>query len=305
MITETTESKINRVIEATIPDFEMVQFRSPAKYDGGKQPHFGFFNKETGHAIESFTAKAGYEMTTKDDYVALGTAALDAIGSEGEVKALWTQSKSKAQATIIVCPSDERRRDLYDIGGKDSIFPRLVIEAPFGRSFSFSGGFYRDACRNLDIPRLADNQGFQSSFRHTASLRDKMDTLIQVCQSSTNFENMVGKLKQLDRIEVDIKAALSELYPVPEDASNNLISRAKTRAGQIYSRIFQEQLLLDGATRQDGKCSAWRLVQAITGYVQHDKGRKKGMSETDRAVMGVNDAESKAVWKFADSLLVA
>ena len=305
MINETTESKINRVIESAIPEFEMLPFRAPSQFDGGNQPHYGFFNKETGNCVESFTAKGGYEMTTRDDYVALATAAFDAMGSEGTVKAHWTESKSRAQATIIICPSDDERRAKYDIGGVDAIYPRLLIEAPFGRTFKFNGGLYRDACRNLDIPRLADNKGFTSTFRHTASLRGQMDSLVATCKSATNFEAMVAKLNQLDQLELDIDAALATLYPLPENAGQSTVTRARSRAAAIYRRIGEEQIRLDGGLRQDGKCSGWRLVQAITGYVQHDKTRRNGMGEAERAIMGVNDGESLAAWSHVDALLAA
>ena len=304
MITETTESKISRIIEANIPTIEMHKFRSPPQFDGGEQSHYGFFNTETGNCLQSFTAKDGYELTTHDDYLSLATAAIDAMGGNGEVKAHWTESKSKAQATIIVQPSREQRLDLYDIGGNDSVFPRLIIEAPFGRTFKVRGGFYRDACRNLDIPR-AIGKGFETTLRHTAQLRSRMSELIAVCQSSCDFRQMALKLNQLDQIEVKIADALAELYPMPENATSNAENRARSRAAAIYRRIHTESLKLDGSTRDDDKASAWRLCQAITGYVQHDKSRKNGIGEVDRAVMALHDTETNDIWNYVSTLLTA
>lgn len=304
MIQQTTEARIAEVIESKIPTIEMHAFRAPAKFDGGKQPHYGFFNTSTGNAIESFTAKEGYEMTTHDDYAALAAAALDAMECEGEIKALWTESKSLSQATIIVCPTKEERKEIFDIGGKDSIWPRLIIEAPFGRTFKVRGGLYRDACRNLDIPRQA-GKGFETTIRHTSQLRNKMEDLIAVCRASCNFEDMATRLNQLDQVEISINEALAELYPLPENASDNVMTRARNRAAAIYQRIHREAIVLDGKMRDDGKASLWRIVSAVTGYVQHDKTRKKGMNEVDRAVMGINDSESLAVWGYADKMLTA
>ncbi len=243
-------------------------------------------------------------MTNHDDYVALASAAIDAMGDDGVVSAHWTETKSRSQATIIVSPSDEARIEKYRIGGNDSIFPRLIIEAPFGRTFKIRGGLYRDACANLDIPRLA-GVSFESTLRHTSQLRTRMSELIAVCESSCDFTQMGEKLTQMNEIPVMIADALAELYPIPEDASENTRTRARTRAAAIYSRIHSEQLKLDGKVRTDGISSLWRLTQAITGYVQHDKNRRKGMSDVDRSIMSINDDETAKAWSYASNAMNA
>lgn len=300
MIHQTTETKISQVLADSIPTIEKHRFNPPMKFDGCNMPHYGYFRTDNGDCLP-FTSREGYEMTTHDDYVALSSAALDAMGDEGTIKAHWTQSKSRAQATIIVSPTDQSRRDGYDIGGNDYIWPRLIIEAPFGSTFNVRGGFYRDACRNLDIPRVA-GASFSQSIRHTSSLRARMDELIEICQRANNFEDMITRCRRLNEIEVSITDFLAELYPMPENASENQQTRAKNRAAAIYGRIHKEQLKLSGQTGDSNKATLWRCVQAVTGYIQHDKTRKNGIGEVDRAVMALNDAETASVWKLADSM---
>lgn len=299
MTTQTTEQRIREQLAESIPTIEKHQFRAPAKFDGAAIQHYGFFRADTGNCLP-FTARDGYEMTTHEDYAALASAAVDAIGEDGAVKAHWTQSKSMAQATIIVAPSKQARLDGFDTGNGDYVWPRLVIEAPFGRKFSITGGFYRDACRNLCIPRVA-GASFQVSLTHTTNLRARMDELVTLCRRANNFDDMLAKMRGLHEIETNVVDFLAKLYPVSESASANTVTRAKNRATAIYSRIHKERLALNRPSNRDG-ATLWELVGAITGYIQHDKSRKNGIGIVDRAVMALNDTETAAAWALADSM---
>lgn len=300
MIQPTTEAKIAEVIAATIPVIEKHRFRAPAKFDGASVPHFGFFREDSGECL-SFASREGYELTTHDDYIALASAAVDSMGEDGIVKALWTQKKSIAQATIIVEPKRESRLAGYDIGGGDYIWPRLIIEAPFGSTFNVQGGFYRDACRNLSIPKLA-GASFNQSIRHTSSLRSRMDELIEICKRANSFADMIASMQRLNEIEIGVVDFLKELYPISETASENTQTRAKNRANAIYSRLHKEAIKLRTANGDNGKASLWAMVQAVTGYIQWDKTRKNSASETDRAVMSLHDDETNKVWALAEAM---
>jgi len=164
------------------------------------------------------------------------------------------------------------------------------------------GGFYRDACRNLSIPRIA-GASFSRTIRHTSSLRAHMDQLIQLCREANNFEAMISAMQRLNQIECNVVDFLAELYPMPENASNNQQTRAKDRAAKIYSRLHRESLAL-GNPIPDGAKSAtlWQMVGAVTGYIQHDKSRKNGIETFDLAVMCLADAETAACWKLAEQL---
>lgn len=303
MIHVTTEAKIAEVITATIPVIEKHRLRPPAKFDGASVPHFGFFRADNGHCL-SFSASEGYSLTTHDDYIALASAAIDAMDGDGTVKALWTQRKSIAQATIIVEPTMEAQKTGYDIGGGDYIFPRLVIEAPFGRPFNVGGGFYRHACKNLARPQMA-GANFSQSIRHTVALRSRMDELIAICKRANSFGDMVASMQRLNQIEVGIVDFLAELYPMPENASDNTVTRAKNRATAIYSRLHKEALAIRTKNGDNGKASLWAVVQAVTGYIQWDKTRKNSASDTDRAVMSLHDDETAKVWALAESMATA
>jgi hypothetical protein len=301
MIHATTEAKISEVITARIPVIEKHRLRPPQKFDGANIPHFGFFRADNGQCL-SFASREGYSLTTHDDYIALASAAVDSMGDDGIVKAIWTQSKSRAQATIIVEPKRESRLAGYNIGGGDYIWPRLIIEAPFGSTFNVHGGFYRDACRNLCCPQIA-GASFNQSIRHTASLRPRMNELIEICKRSTNsFGDMVASMQKLNEIEIGVVDFLAELYPMAENASENTQTRAKNRATAIYSRLHKEALKLGTKNGDNGKASLWAMVQAVTGYIQWDKNRKNSASDTDRAVMALHDDETSKVWALAESM---
>lgn len=46
----------------------------------------------------------------------------------------------------------------------------------------------------------------------------------------------------------------------------------------------------------------WELVNAVTGYVQHDKKRKGKPDAADRALIALGDNETAAAWKLAFAL---
>jgi hypothetical protein len=300
MIHATTEAKISEVITATIPVIEKHRLRPPQKFDGANVPHFGFFREDNGQCL-SFSSMGGYSLTTHDDYIALASAAVDSMGGDGKVRAIWTQRKSISQATIIVEPTIEAQKTGFDIGGGDYIFSRLVIEAPFGRPFNVGGGFYRHVCRNLARPEIA-GASFNQSIRHTSSLRSRMDELIEVCKRANSFSDMIASMRKLNEIEIGVVDFLAELYPMPENASENTATRAKNRATAIYSRLHKEALKLGTKNGDNGKASLWAMVQAVTGYIQWDKTRKNSASETDRAVMALHDDETGKVWALAESM---
>lgn len=300
MIHATTEAKVTEVITANIPVIEKHRFCAPPKFDGATVPHFGFFREDNGDCL-SFTSQSGYSLTTHDDYIALASAAIDSFDTDGNVKAIWTQSKSRAQATIIVEPTRESRLAGYDIGNGDYIWPRLIIEAPFGSTFNVQGGFYRDACRNLSIPKIA-GASFNQSIRHTSSLRSRMDELVELCRRANSFSDMIASMQKLNEIEIGVVDFLKELYPVPELASENTVTRAKNRATAIYSRLHKEALKLGTNNGDNGKASLWAMVQAVTGFIQWDKTRKNSASDTDRAVMSLHDDETSKCWALAESM---
>ncbi len=295
-------SEIRPAIEASIPVIEKHNLRAPAKFDGASVPHYGFFRADNGHCL-SYAAKSGYEMTTHDDYAALSQAAIDAMGGSGQIQANWTERKSVAQATIIVSPTDQERRDNYRVNGADYIFPRLIIRAPFGRPFSVTMGFYRDLCRNLDIAQLV-GQSFSQSIRHTSQLTKRIEELTEICRNAGDFGAMVDNCRRMSQIEVDTAEFLSRLYPLADDASQNTRTRAEGRAAAIYARIRREQLAV-GNSGDMQTTNLWQMVQAITGYVQHDKSRKNGIGNVDRAIVGLDDAENAAAWSRASELLAA
>lgn len=288
---------VRAIIESAIPTIEMLPFRAPAKFDGCNVPHFGFFNVNDGSCLQSFTAQSGYEQTTTDDYVALAEAGIAAMGGQASIVAKWTQTKSIAKATIIVQPSEQDRLRMYDIGEGDTIWPRLIISAPFGRRFTVDGGFYRDACRNL--ARFREVQGVVSvSLSHTSQLRGRLDQLIGTMQRADNFETIAARMQQLNEVQVNTADFLARLYPIESDASANTRTRAENRASKIYSRIMAERIKLGVGGRDSQRSTLWELVQGVTGYIQWDKTRKNGQTDDlTRAVAALDDTETTEAWQ--------
>lgn len=306
------ESQVASLIRSNIPEIEKHRLRPPAKFADSAVSDFGYFRADSGEQV-SFVSKGGYEMTTHDDYIALATAGLTAMSRltdgefSGNIRANWSMSRSFAEATIIIEPSDDERRSLYDIGGHDAIWPRLIIRAPFGRPFSVVGGFFRDACRNLDIPQIA-GASFNVSIRHTSQLRDRMPDLIECCNESATFDTMVESVRNLNETQVVAMNAIRDIYPEPERESDskagNTWSRWNNRVEAIRRRIDREQAVLRSNV-QEGYCSAFQLIEACTGYIQHEKSRRNSPDETGRMVLALNDTDNANVWAYAEACLAS
>lgn len=306
-MTSSVNSVVRDVIEAAIPVIEMAAFRPPMRFDGCDVPHYGFFNTENGTCLQSFTAQQGYEMTTRDDYIALAEAGIAAMGGNAVCTANWTQSKSSAKATIVIQPSREYRLRMYDIGGGDTIWQRLIISAPFGRRFNVDGGFYRDACRNLARVRQVRSV-VSVSLSHTSQLRGRLDQLVETMRRCDSFETIAARMREYNQIEVDTAKFLGQLYPLAADAGQSTRTRAENRASKIYGRIMRERLELS-INRQSDRATLWELVSAVTGYIQHDKSRRVGngseLSTFGRAVTALDDSETNDCWQLVEQLAIA
>jgi hypothetical protein len=131
---------------------------------------YGLFRSDTGYIEGVKSISARYVPHSTDDVCALVDAAAVAFDGEIECKTHWSRGHY-----VSIQPTNADRLRIY--GENDNIWPRVMIRGGFdGKGFQGSVGYYRDACRNLSIPRMIE--GNRVSIRHTNGLRDKMDELI-------------------------------------------------------------------------------------------------------------------------------
>lgn len=271
--------------------------------DGLRTDLYGLFTDSGEHVPRSAVTKR-YLPHTVDDIAALAEAA--AVGfdadSNASVQCRWTGAQHK----VVLGPTMRHQATIAN--PMDKIWPRVVITGGFnGTAFVAEAGMFRFACSNLQMIRQVG--GCRVSFKHTDSLRSRIDELV------VNFRNLASKWDEV----VDFSVALNQqtvatdefidrLYPLPDDADQRQVRKFRNRGRQIIQQVVRERqkLGLPGQLDVD-QATVWELVNAVTHRVQHNKTRK-GISVNDgvsRAFAGFEDAESIKAWEHAASYLAA
>jgi hypothetical protein len=213
---------------------------------------------------------------------------------------------------VTIQPTRAERLRVY--GENDNIWPRVMIRGGFdGKGFQGSVGYYRDACRNLSIPRCVE--GNRVSIRHTNGLRDRMDELIATFEClKDGFANVINMAQTMQARDVNLSEFVREVYAdrVPS-ASEILIASegtkvlAVTRFEKMMEKIMDRVVRERAATGRDAfqigspkVVSAWEAYNAIQGYVQHDAQARKGFtSDIARIVRASQDNYVLAAEKLA------
>lgn len=255
--------------------------------DNLSTPHYGLFKSDDGECMDA-AVKGAYVPHTVDDVAACVEAAAVGFKSEHDIEVTCKWAPKKGHR-VIVQPSKEYRLSIY--GDKDNVFPRAIIRADYGRGFRADFGLYRDACRNLMMVRNVE--GISVSLRHTANLRTKLDELI------TDFTNLAGVCDNVYEIattlesrRVEVADFLSELYPGTKKTD-------KSRAQSMISRMLRERAQTGRPAGDVQHASLWELVNAVTGYVQHNKKRVGSPDQVGRALAAIEDKEADAAWRLA------
>lgn len=265
--------------------------------DGMRTPFYGLFRSDNSQAVGP-AVHAGYEPHTVEDVAALAEAAviaLDNFGMDAKVTCCFTGHSHN----VIVRPSDEYRRSIF--GTADNIFPRFIIDAGYGTCFRATLGMYRDVCKNLAIAR--DVRETNVAIRHTNALRDKIDDLVTMFRGlDGKFDAVFSIAAKLEEKETDLASFIASVYPMPENATDRTRKIVEHRAEAIVRRIIREREATGRNSRSLESGTLWEAVNAITGYVQHDKKRHGAPTIHQRALMGIEDTDTTRAWDLAMSL---
>lgn len=231
--------------------------------DNAATPHYGLFRDDDGSCVGNAVSKK-YIPHTTEDVVTLTEAAYEAFG-DGDLKCYWNNGHH-----VIVQPTNEERRAIY--GTADNIFMRCVISAGYdGRPFRASLGMYRDACKNLMIPRMVE--GTTAIIRHTKSSRIKINDLIDSFHRiRAGWDTLAGMMVRMQQTNILLDEFLDKVYGKPTDSKRGLTMH-EDRTKAIANRVLDERLKTGRPQPSaDFNVSVWECMNGIQGYVQHESG---------------------------------
>lgn len=257
--------------------------------EGMRTPWYGLFRSDTCEAVGGGSVTDRYTPHTTDDVIALVEAASTAFGGTANLRCGFSDGHF-----VIAEPTRDHRLRVFDggSGGGDSIWPRLIISAPYGGSgcFQASVGFYRDVCRNLAIMRRVS--GVSVKIRHTHSLRRKMDELIESFGALRNgWENLTAAVQQMESRRVNMVEFLRTMYGEPDRDTGRGATIHRNRTEAIFRRLTSERMRTGrGDMDTTWNVSAWEAFNAIQGYVQHDATRRGNPGDIDRIILAASDS---------------
>ena len=281
---------MNATIENNVADRVRDEFRfSVDKFpltgpEGLRTPHYGLFRSDNGECVGRSSVSGRYVPHTTDDVLALVEAAGATFGGVADVRCFF-----KDGHYVAVQPSREYREAIF--GTRDNVFPRLMIDAPYGGLGSFTAtlGFYRDACRNMSILRQVT--GSQVAIRHTSGLRMQMDELLAAFGTlERGWANLANVMRGMEARRVRMTDFLTAIYGEPNDRDGRSLTIHRHRTEAIFRRLQKERMTTwRGDIGSDFIVSGWEAYNAVQGYVQHDATRRGNPSEMARIVRAMHD----------------
>ena len=264
--------------------------------DNMQTPHFGLFRSDNSECVGK-TVSSRYVPHNTDDILAITEAAAEAFDGDTNVLCHFRNGHF-----VQFAPSNQDRRDIFNVAGGDNIFPRFMVNGGYdGRGFKAEIGFFRDMCENLSMMKSVES--FSRSIRHTSGLRGQMDELIGAFSMlKESWCDLTAMIKQMSQQTVDMRDFLCEIYPEPaEDAGKRGVTVHKNRTELILKRLGGEMRRSD-VDFDLRNPNAWLAYNAVQGYEQHDTTRRKSFNnDFDRVLKAGN---SQAVHK-AEKLALA
>ena len=259
------------------PDVRVDKLYGP---DMQETPHYGLCRLDTGRYFGP-AVKKGFCPHTKQDVDAIFNAVEPIFGEVADVEMGWHDGHF-----MSLQPSKE-----YAIEAtlNDTVFPRVIVSAPYGRVFTATLGMYRSVCTNLSIFRSMSE--FTVKLRHTSSLRSKMADLIEDFHIlAKGKDRLEATIKQMVNREVSLAAFLADMYPEPSEfASDRAKSMHRTRISKIIRRVQNERAKLGQNGGDLQTCTGWEAYNAVQGYIQHDARRRGNPGTFDRAIKALSD----------------
>lgn len=282
---------MNAIIDNNVADRVRNEFRfSVDKFpltgpEGLRTPHYGLFRSDNGECVGRSSVSGRYVAHTTDDVLALVEAAGSAFGGVADVRCFF-----KDGHYVAVQPTREYRESIF--GTRDNVFPRLLIDAPYGGLGAFTAtlGFYRDACRNMSI--LREVTGSQVAIRHTSGLRLQMDELLVAFGTlEAGWANLANVMRGMEARRVRMTDFLTAIYGEPNDREGRSLTIHRNRTEAIFRRLQKERLTTGrGDIGSDFIVSGWEAYNAVQGYVQHDATRRGNPSDMARVVRAMHDS---------------
>jgi hypothetical protein len=252
--------------------------------DGLRTPYYGLFRSDNGQAVGGSSVSARYCPHTTGDVLALVDAAAAAFDGVASVQCGFRDGH-----WLSIQPTKEHRLAVF--GTADNVYPRLILDAPYGGKGCFEGGigYFRDTCRNL--ARMHMVTGTTVKIRHTSGLRLKMDELIATFgQLREGWSNLVEAIQGMERRQVNMVEFLRSVYGEPDRDSGRSVTIHRNRTEAIFRRLTTERMRTGRPDMQtDWVVSAWEAFNAVQGYVQHDATRRGNPTPIDRIMIAATD----------------
>jgi hypothetical protein len=282
-------------MRATFPTVIKAPLHGP---DGLTTEWHGLWRMDNHQAVGPGSVSARYSPHTSEDVIALVEAAEHTFGEVGDVEMGFNHGHFISVAPKL---SKEKRLELYE---NDIVFPRLMINAPYGASFRANVGLFRIVCSNLYSMR--EVSGISVTFRHTHSLRSKMDELISDFRLLEHgWDRLSERVTAMTQAKTQVADFLDAIYGVPgDDASERSVTMHKNRTRAIITRMAQERIRVHGDAGDLMQATHWELFNAVQGYAQHTKSRKGNVSPVDRIILASEDETVRRAEKLLVSLAV-
>ena len=242
---------------------------------------YGLFRNDTNALVSPTSVSDRYRPHQTADVLRLFDAAWEAFAGIGDVRCHFNQGHY-----LTMTPSKETRLELF--GAVDSIFPRLVVSAGYnGKPFQLELGWYRDLCKNL--ARLRQVQGVSTKIRHTLTITDRIDGIIDSFTTvRDSWATVREKAIAMEGIIVDVPEIITKAFGEPGD-SQVAQRHAEQRQEAITGRIHRERGVSGRAMGSALRATGWETYNGIQGYVQHDIRRNSSPGMFDRMLLALND----------------
>lgn len=263
--------------------------------EGLPTPHYGLCFEDASSKDDwmATTVKKHYIPHTVQDVKDLCRVVIEGFdlpADSVEVKARFRQGKGHA---VAITPTAKHRRAVY---GTDTVWPSLYVRAYYGGAFKATIATKRDACSNLMMMRNVDRTTV--SLRHQGNYRDNFDTTLeQFRELLVKFDDVVAAARVLTQTWVEPDEYYEQLYDKKMSARQERKLGDKIHA--MKQTIERERHALQMDHQIHKRANLWELVNSVTGWVQHEKGRHGDPSTEVRAMQALDDPECNNAWSLA------
>ncbi len=271
--------------------------------DNLPSPHYGlcFDDAESRKDWMRCTVKQGYIPHTREDVALLSETVAAGLDLELDQVKISAFFKPNTGHRVAVQPTIGYRKAL-NASPLDTLWPKFIINANYGGSFTAQCGMYRDACSNMQMMRRVEHTTV--SLRHVGNFRDNFEDTVQQWQSlSARFDSIVEAANHFRETQVRADEFYNTLYPEPSAADSAAKHRRhKEKLRSMMTRLIKERNKVGNTTADVVKCNLWELVNSVTGFVQHDKRKTKDGKKLDsvtKSFLGVADKECDKAWDYA------